>query len=244
MWGSLVAVVPLILVFAGAIILTVLHSSHGLRLGHGAVLRRRVRWAAASGFTAMDGLTAERQLAAALPGLTGRDEQIMVLDAFEARRCLVADLVVLTDHFCQHAGRLDARQAMTVARIPLDRQVPVLEIRPLRTWPADPRRVAQRSSAVCMEPGFDQARAQTVITGDPDFDAAFVVRAIDRREAKAFLTPELRRAMLLRSGATIAFTRATLLVIEPGIVDDAGLEGMLELAKAVRTKLALPAYVA
>ena len=168
----------------------------------------------------------------------------MVLDAFERTRCIVADLAVLTDYLDYHDAKANARQTMTLVRATLDRLTPVIEVRPLRTWPANRRLVAERSIALSQEPGFAVGQVPTVLTGDQAFDATFVVRAVDKRATKDFLTAEVRRAMLACPNATMAFAHATLVVIEPGLQSEGELNQMLHLVESVRAKLALPAYAA
>ncbi len=245
MWNPIVAVIPLLVALGGIILVTVLQSSRGLARGYRVQLQRRARWAAERNFVAVSGPSAERQLTAALPGLDGGAEQIMVLDAFERDDCLIADLAVLADDVNKgRPARADARQTLTLARTSLGRLVPAVEVRPLSSWPANRQIVTQRSIALGLEPGFANGQVPTLVTGDYEFDDCFVVRSMDRRGARELLIPELRTALRACPGATFSFIHGTLLVTEPDLADDAELDRLVHLLATVKSILALPAYVA
>ncbi len=245
MWNPIVAVLPLLTALGGVILITVLHGGRGLTLRHRAQLQRRARWAAERDFAPISSLSAAADCRSALPGLASGAEQMMVLDAFERDSFLIAGLAVLTDSVTNHrSARAEGLQTLTLARVSLGRGTPVVEVRPLSSWPANRQLVTERSVALSQEAGFASGQVPTLLTGDCEFDDTFVVRTMDKRGAKELLSRALRTALRDCPRATFTFSHGSLLVTEPGLVDDVELDRLAHVIARVKAALALPAYVA
>jgi hypothetical protein len=236
--------IPLVLGFGAIAVLAFIRHVWAPSQSDRRHLKRRPGWAEANQFTSINPIRAAQRILSDLPGLPVTGDQIQVLDAYEKQDCLVADLMIRADQPVDLRIGGASWQFVTVARTAGDTAVPLMEIRPWMAWPPNSQLIAHRGLTLRDEDGFATGQAAVVLTGDEEFDNAFVVRAKDKRSAQELLTPPVREVLRKCPSATFSLAPGAILIIEPRLVGEDELDRIVQVLDELRGTLALPPYIA